>query len=462
MSLREEEMRRDFNEFKDFIKGKRTAVVGIGVSNTPVIRKLAAYGAIVTAFDKRTVIDESEAALKELGVEFSLGESYLDNLKGFDVIFRTPSMLPTNEYLMRAHNEGCYVTSEMREFLKYCPCKIYGVTGSDGKTTTTTLISEILSDKGYRVHLGGNIGTPLFDKIEDIRPEDRAVVELSSFQLMDCDISADIAVVTNLTPNHLDMHKNMEEYRDAKKNIYIHQDSSGIAVFNHDNSVTEEMKNEAAGEGRYFSVRGKSSFAELKDGYLTVNGEKVCRTEEVRLVGMHNVENLLAAFSAVYDETDIDNMRKVAMNFAGVAHRIEPVRVINGIAFYNDSIASSPARTIAGLKSFNQKVILIAGGYDKKIPFEELAKEGIGRIKILILMGKTKAKIREAFEKELKLRGESLTIIEAESLEDAVNKAYSNAGKGDVVTLSPACASFDMFKNFEVRGNAFKDIVNKL
>lgn len=455
-------MRRDFSEFKNYIRGKRTAVVGIGVSNRPLIKKLVELGALVTACDKREDLEGFEEELKAVGVNLSLGENYLDGVIGSEVVFRTPSMRPDNEYLMKARSGGAYITSEIQEFLKYCKARLIGVTGSDGKTTTTTLISEILKEEGKRVYIGGNIGTPLFDKLDEINETDYAVMELSSFQLMDCVYSPDVAVITNLSPNHLDIHKGMEEYVESKKNIFLHQGENDIVVLNRDNDITLGMKEEVKGTLRMFSRKHEDVFAFLKGEEITVNGKKVCKTGEVKLPGMHNIENLMTAFAAVYDYASVQSMRKVALNFAGVAHRIEFVREIKGVRFYNDSIASSPTRTVAGLKSFKEKVILIAGGYDKKIPFDELASEGIERIKTLVLMGNTKSKIRAAFEEEMKRTGIKLDIIEAESFEDAVYKANQSADSGDIVTLSPACASFDMFKNFEERGDRFKELVNKL
>lgn len=455
-------MRRDFNEFKRFVKGKKVAIVGIGVSNRPLINMMVDLGANVVACDKKTDIGDLECELREKKVELFLGDDYLNGIKGCDIVFRTPSLRPDNEYIENARKGGAYITSEMGEFLKYCPCKIFGVTGSDGKTTTTTLISEMLKEEGFNVFIGGNIGTPLFNQIEDMNKNDFAVVELSSFQLMDIENSPDVSVITNLSPNHLDIHKDMEEYINSKKNIFAHQDKDGIVILNRDNNITNSMINEVNGTVKTFSIKEQGCFSHLDGSSLVVDGNEVCEIEEVKLPGMHNIENLLTAFAAVSEQVSINNMRKVAVTFAGVEHRIELVRELNGIKFYNDSIASSPTRTAAGLNSFNQKVILIAGGYDKKIPFDVLAEAGIEKIKTLILMGKTKEKIRKVFEKKMEEKGINIPIIEVASIEEAVEVSYNCAENGDIITLSPACASFDMFKNFEVRGNTFKEIVNNL
>lgn len=455
-------MKKQFGEFKEFIKNKNVAVVGIGVSNRPLIKMLVGLGAKVTACDKATDIGDAFEELNGLGVKVKLGEDYLEDILEHDVIFRTPSMLPHNEYLSKAVAKGIYVTSEMAEFIRYCPCKIFGVTGSDGKTTTTTLIGEMLKKEGYKVYVGGNIGTPLFSEIENIKEDDFVVVELSSFQLMDINVSPDVSVITNVSPNHLDIHRDFEEYIEAKKMIFIKQGVEDLVVLNKDNDITRAMQVGAKGKVRMFSSRDNSAFSFLEDKKLICNGKMICDMDDIIIPGMHNVENMLTAFSAVSGYVSEENMRYVATTFKGVEHRIEFVREVSGVKFFNGSIASSPTRTIADIKAFKQKVILIAGGYDKKLPFEELAEEGLDRIKVLVLMGNTKEKIKEAFINEMKKRNITLPILEADSLEDAVLKAYSAAEDKDIITLSPACASFDMFKNFEIRGKAFKKIVNEL
>ncbi|MCX7694418.1 MAG: UDP-N-acetylmuramoyl-L-alanine--D-glutamate ligase [Caloramator sp.] len=454
-------MVQSFDEFKSFVFKKKVAIVGAGVSNTPLIQMMLDLGADLVVCDKKESLGEYEEELRKKNVELYLGQNYLEGIKDADIIFRTPSLMPTNPYIKEALDRGAYVTSEMGEFLKYCKGKVIGITGSDGKTTTTTLVYEMLKKQGYNVFLGGNIGNPLFHRIEEIEKNDFVVLELSSFQLIDAKYSPEVSIITNITPNHLDIHKDMQEYIDSKKNIFLHQEDDGVVVLNKDNEITRKISEETDKNVRLFS-RKEKAFSYLEGDNLVVDNNIVCNIEEVKLPGMHNIENLLAAFAAVYDFVSIDTMRYVAMNFAGVEHRIEFVREINGIKFYNDSIASSPARTLAGLKSFKQKVILIAGGYDKNIPFEPLAEEGIDHIKCLVLLGKTKDKIKDAFLKVMEKRNIDLPIIVADSLQDAVLKAYSAAEKGDIITLSPACASFDMFKNFEERGRIFKEFVNKI
>lgn len=458
-------MRHEFREFKEFIKGKKVAVVGIGVSNKPLIHFLVKLGAKVTAFDKKSKeeLGDTYNELVGMGVNAILGEGYLEKLTGFQVVFKTPSIRFDNPILVRAKEEGAYITSEMEEFIKYCPAKIFGVTGSDGKTTTTTLIYNILKSEGHKAWVGGNIGTPLFSQIENIGKQDRVVLELSSFQLMKMKYSVDVALVTNLSPNHLDMHRGMEEYVEAKKNIFKYQSERDLLILNRDNYITNGMVSEAKGNVMQFSVKEIiEDGGYFKDETLYIKGNAVCKREEIKILGMHNVENLLAAFCATYEDASIESMRRVAVNFTGVQHRTEFIRSIDGVKYYNDSIASSPTRTLAGLNSFDKPVVLIAGGYDKNIPFEPLAEGGYSKIKALVLLGVTKDKIKDAFNRVMKEKGVNIPIYIVNSLEEAAEKSRKIAEEGDIVTLSPACASFDMFPNFEVRGDKFKEIINNM
>ncbi|OPF52915.1 UDP-N-acetylmuramoylalanine--D-glutamate ligase [Clostridium baratii] len=458
-------MKKDFGEFKEFIKGKKVGVVGIGVSNIPLINFLVDLGAEVTAFDMKNeeALGQIAKDFKNKGVKLSLGENYLDNLTGFDVVFKTPSMRIDCDALVRVKEEGTYITSEMEEFVRYCKGKIYGVTGSDGKTTTTTIISKLLMEEGFKTWVGGNIGTPLFAQIEDIKEEDMVVLELSSFQLMTMDLPIDVAICTNLAPNHLDMHKDMQEYIDAKKNIFLYGEKDGVLVVNRENDITYGFEKEAKGEVREFSSkRVLKDGAYYEDGILYLEGKAVCNKKDMVLKGMHNVENYLAAFIATKDDVSLNSMKKVFETFSGVEHRCEFVRELDGVKYYNDSIASSPTRTLAGLNAFDEKVILIAGGYDKHIPFEPLAEQGHKFIKELILVGATKGKIKAVFDKLKEEKGISIDMVEVDTFEDAVNKAREIAKEGDIVTLSPACASFDMFPNFMERGNKFKELVMNL
>ncbi len=454
------------NEYLSELRAKRVAVIGVGTSNTPLIELLCRAGVSVTARDRRKKEDFGAEydRLAALGANFRLGEDYMADLTE-DVIFKTPGMRPDVPELTAARSRGSLITSEMEMFFEVCPCPIIAITGSDGKTTTTTLVAELLRAAGYRVHLGGNIGTPLVDKVPEIDTSDFAVVELSSFQLMTMTRSAATAIVTNVSPNHLDYHTDMDEYIASKKNVFAHQNRDGLLVVNADNEISAGFAAEAKGAVRYFSRREAQAEGCWFDGenvYYSENGEStmLISRSAIALRGLHNVENLMAAFCAVVDLVGIDKCRRVAETFTGVEHRIEPVRTLGGVTYYNDSIASSPTRTIAGLVSFEQKVILIAGGYDKHIPYDDFGRVVRDRVKILILLGATGPKIRSAVLAAD--NGELPEILEASTMEEAVGLAASHAVSGDVVILSPASASFDMFKNFEERGNCFKKIVGAL
>ncbi len=459
----------NLEEFKNYIKGRYVAVMGMGVSNTPLIRYLMDLDANITVFDRKTEEELDRALCEEYmlqGVKFSLGENYLDNLVGYDIIFRSPSMRPDLPQIEKELDRGAVLTSEIEMLIDLCPGKIIGITGSDGKTTTTTLIYNMLKEEGYNCYLGGNIGIPLFAKIDEMRPDDIVVLELSSFQLMTLKKSPDIAVITNVSPNHLDIHKDYNEYINAKKNIYLYQNSNDLVVLNYDNDITREFADTAKGKVRFFSVNTRLDDGVILDQNIIKTSSGKIRTQiidikDILLLGRHNVENACTAIAAVQDLVSVESIIKVLKTFKGVEHRCEFVREINGAKWYNDSIGSSPTRTIAGLISFPSKVILIAGGYDKHLDYTELGKYIVDRAKAVILLGQTKEKIKTAVEEELGKRfgDNNLPIKECFSLEEAVNEAYKLAKDGDLVFFSPASASFDMFKNFEERGNKYKELV---
>ena len=403
-----------------------------------------------------------------MGARLSLGNDYLKNLD-VDVIFRTPGMRFNLPELEEARGKGIAVTSEMEVFFDLCPCPIYAVTGSDGKTTTTTIISELLKAQGRKVHLGGNIGRALLPLIEEISPDDVAVVELSSFQLISMRQAPDVAVVTNVSPNHLDVHKDMAEYINAKKNLFLHQNAFSRTVLNMDNQITAAFAEETRGQVLLFSRKAQpESGAYLaEDGMIMMayHGEKipVMPAAEIKIRGNHNIENYLAAISAVWGTVDVANIEKVAKSFGGVEHRAEFVRELDGVKYYNDSIATSPTRVISGtLSLYDEKIILIAGGYDKKIPFDVLGPVVVEKVKILILLGATADKIEAAVKGAPSYRQDQPVIIRVQNMQEAVRKARELAQRGDIVSLSPACASFDQYPNFETRGVHFKQLVNDL
>ena len=438
-------------------KDKKIAVLGLGVSNRPLVRLLLEAGCAVTGCDRtpREKLEEEVLELERLGCTLSVGDGYLDAVEA-DLLFRTPGMHPGHPAIEALRQRGAKVTSEMEVFFEVCPCDIIAVTGSDGKTTTTTLVSEMLKAGGRKVWLGGNIGTPLLPLVRQMAPQDLAVVELSSFQLMDMERSPGRALITNLSPNHLDVHKDMDEYVESKKNIYRFQDREGLLIVNADNAITAPLR--GPGETRAFSRQGRAH-VEIRDGIIFRGEEAVLSVADILLPGVHNVENYMAAIALVEGLTSDEAIRSVAKNFGGVEHRIELVRVKDGVRFYNDSIASSPSRTIAGLRSFPEKVILIAGGYDKNIPYDVLGPEVCEHVKQLFLCGATGPKIRAAVEAA---EGEKPEIFDCADLEAATRAAAAAAREGDVVIMSPASASFDAFKNFMVRGEFFKRIVKEL
>ena len=446
----------------DGLKDKNVAVIGAGVSNTPLIRLLCDAGVSLTVYDKKPLSEFSpslSAYLSKHGVKLVCGSDYLKDVKG-DVIFRSPGVRPDAPSLLKAKENGACVTSEMELFFKLCPCPVTAVTGSDGKTTTSTLISELLKAQGYNVFLGGNIGTPLLDKVPEISPDDRVVLELSSFQLFDMTRSPHTAVVTNVTPNHLDWHKDMAEYASSKFNILKYQTENDTAVLNSDDETTRSFAEKACGCVRFFSMSNPSSFAYYDGEFIFLNGEKLLSGRELIIPGRHNIANFMTACCAVYDDVSRDNMIKVARAFTGVEHRIEFVREISGARYYNDSIGSSPTRTIAGLSCFNGGIILIAGGYDKHIPFDRLGDEICKKVSLLLLCGATSEKIKNAVLSSSVPQKPRILVFD--NLSDTVNAAFENARQGDTVLFSPACASFDMFPNFMERGKAFKSLVNNL
>ena len=457
-------MNPKFDQYFQSLSGKRIVVLGIGVSNRPLIRLLLSYGLAVTACDKtsRENLDQEVLDLEAQGAVLRTGDGYLDDLSA-DIVFRTPGMHPNIPALSRLQNAGAVITSEMEAFFTVCPCTIFAVTGSDGKTTTTTLIAEMLKKAGKTVWVGGNIGTPLLPLADQMRKDDFAVVELSSFQLMHMQQSPHVAVVTNLTPNHLDVHRDMDEYVEAKKNILLFQNIADRVVLNMDNAITASFAVDAKGSVEWFSRLKQPDRGVWFDGKTIFRSSTpiLCRSDIV-IPGLHNVENYMAAICAVEGYVEDDAIREVARTFGGVEHRIELVRELDGVRYYNDSIASSPSRTIAGLHAFDQKVILIAGGYDKKIPFDVLGPEITAHVKTLILCGATAEKIRQAVLASPDYEENHPVILRTQSLEEAVNTARKAADPGDVVTLSPACAAFDQFKNFMVRGNAYKQFVHSL
>ena len=474
------------------LKNKKVAFLGIARTNTPVIKLLLEYrnkyNIEILALD--SVKNSKDAFIRDLisqGIECRLGDNYLEKLD-MDIIFRTPGIYYGSKELEKAKNKNIEITSEIEEFIKLHPCKILAITGSDGKTTTTTLISKILMEEGHTVHLGGNIGNPLLQKIKDINDTDIAVIELSSFQLISMKKSPDIAILTNISPNHLDVHKSMDEYVKAKENILRYQRKESLAVLNSETEKKYKLSKICNGKVLFFENRDKinvqkgnkcdyeyKNFKFIKDGAVKENDniyfikdeikDFIIERKDVKLKGDHNVENVLAAICAIYNLVSKDSIVKVLKEFAGVSHRLEFVAKKEGVTYINDSIATTPTRTIKGaLSVFNKKIILIAGGYDKNLSFDQLGEKITKSVKILILLGDTAKKIFMSTKSAI-IKNKLIDcpeIIFANDLESAVNIAKSHATNGDRVVFSPACASFDLYKNFEERGEHFKKLVGNV
>lgn len=457
-------------EFNNYLNGKKVAIIGLGVSNLPLLKYMNNQNAKITIFDEKEEEDIPRKLLEKLdkyNANYFFGKNCLENLKNFDIIFRSPSCLPTREELILEEQRGAIVTTEIEMLMKLAPCQIIGVTGSDGKTTTTSLIYSILKKKGYNAYLGGNIGKPLFTKLEEIKPEDKLILELSSFQLMGMTVSPNISVITNITPNHLNIHKDYKEYIEAKKTIFKYQNENDYLVLNYDNEITRNCKNEAISKVIYFSSKEK-----LDNGFIVDNKiikrcddkirKHILDTKDILLRGNHNFENICAALAATEKLVDEETAIKAIEEFRAVEHRLEFIRELDGVKWYNDSVSSSPTRTIAGLNSFDEDIVLIAGGYDKNLDYTPLAKPILKKVKTLILLGATSGKIFDAVKNEEDKEGKNINIYMTDTLADTVNLAKKYSKKGEIVLFSPASASFDMFKNFADRGNKFKDLVNNL
>lgn len=427
-----------------------------------LIRYLLAKGVQVTACDKRTDLGEKGAELAASGVKLALGNGYLAPLADHDLIFLTPGIPKHLPEIMAARERGALIGGEITLVLEKCQAPVIGVTGSAGKTTTTTLIGEIMTATGCEVHVGGNIGTPLIERVEAISPEAAVVLELSSFQLQLASRSPQISVLTNITPNHLDVHESLDEYVDAKKNIFRFQGAQDWAVLNADAPLVADFAKEVPGRVALFSRKrdpGTPHAAFLREDQIIWrhHGQEfpTALTREIKLLGKHNVENILAAMAATYlAGASLTAVRQVITRFVGVEHRLEPVRCLGGVRYYNDSKATSPAETVAALETLDGPLILIAGGSDKGIPFDPIAELVAKKVKKLVLIGPTAPRIAEAVAQV----GQVETVI-YDSWEAAILEAHRSAESGDTVLLSPACASFDAYRNFEERGRHFKQIV---
>ncbi len=465
---------KGYAAFCQYVKEKNFALIGIGVSNLPLVSFLLKSGAkSVSVRDLKKTKDSPEVIqAKKDGARITLDQAYLDELTE-DVIIRSPGIRPDIPPFSDAKKKGKRITCETELFLQFCPCKIVAVTGSDGKTTTTTLIYKILEKAGHTVYLGGNIGKPILPQLDTIDQNPGiCVLELSSFQLTECSFSPDVSVITNLSENHLDWHVDMNEYLDAKKNIFRHQTKLGKTVLNFNNDHTNQC--EPVGSRIYFSLNPTLALLEnnkidavyLKDGVIFLRKDGVetayFSAENILLPGTHNIDNYMAAIAATHDLVKQDDVLAIAQEFGGVEHRIELVRTLDGVKYYNSSIDSSPARSKAALLSFSERVIMIAGGYDKNLDYSELGDIICQRVKILILCGATAQKIRDAVLKSSYYNENSIQVYTCAEFAETVPLARTLSRPNDVVILSPASASFDLFVNFEQRGRYFKELVKEL
>ena len=465
-----EYINENLEEFNNYLKFKKVAIIGLGVSNLPLLDYMYEKNAKVTVFDEKEEKDIEKNILEKLKnykFDYFFGKNCFENLKGFDIIFRSPSFLPTRKELVEEEKRGAIITSEIEMLMKLTPATIIGVTGSDGKTTTTSLIYSILKNAGYNTYLGGNIGIPLFTKLNEMKPNDIVVLELSSFQLMGMDVSPHIGVITNITPNHLNIHKDYEEYINAKKNIFKYQNKDDYIILNYDNDITRNCAKEAKSKVIFFSGKEKLENGFIVDNKIIKKCEDGIRThildcKDVLLRGEHNFENIATAIAATSPLVDIDKSIDTIKNFKPVEHRLEYVRTIDDVKWYNDSVSSSPTRTIAGLKSFDEDIVLIAGGYDKNLDYTPIAKPILEKVKTLILLGQTSGKIFDAVKEEEEKENKNIDIFMVNTLKEAVDLAKKQAKVGEIVLFSPASASFDMFKNFADRGIKFKELVKKL
>ena len=480
-------------KYREYLKGKKVDVLGAGISNAPLIDFLLQSGAVVTVHDKKPVelLALDVKALEQKGVSFVCGDTYLDEICG-EIVFRTPGIRYDAPGILAALERGAVLTSEMETFISLCPCKILAVTGSDGKSTTSTLTAKILEAQGYTVHLGGNIGRPLLPDIDNIGKDDFVVIELSSFQLHTVNRFENKglpfahmtfpsgAVVTNVSPNHLNWHTDMDEYVESKAAVFESMESGARFVTNADYPITAEFSERARKLGR--EVVLFSSQKELpqglflrrtaNDGYAIIrrNGaveKELLTKDDILLRGIHNAENYMAAIALTEKYVGIDAVKRVAESFGGVRHRLELCRVKDGVSFYNSSIDSSPSRTLAALSTFPEKtsekaLVLVMGGADKNIPFDGMGAEIIRKAKAVYLSGPTTDKIKAAIMQDEAYCEGAIEIVCCDCFDEAVKGAAACATEGDSVLLSPACTSFDAFNNFEERGNRFKEIVSTL
>ena len=460
-------MNKKLKEFNCKLKNSKIAVIGAGVSNLPLLSYLGDLNCSLCLFDKNTYDNLSNDVcnvIDKYSIKTFLGDDYLENLVGFDIIFRSPSCLPNNPYLVKEEERGALITTEVEQVISLSSAKCIGITGSKGKTTTTTIVNEVLTKLGYHTFLGGNIGIPLFCEIKNMTSRDIIVLELSSFQLMDMGVSPHVSIVTNISPDHLDIHGSYQEYIDAKKYIYKNQSSSDYLILNRDDEIVRDFSLDCKSNVRYYGIGNKGNDFYLDDKYICYDGKKIIDTDKLMLRGKHNFINICAALSGINALIDfsLDKIEDIVCNINSVHHRLEFVREINGVKWYNDSASTTPDKCLAGINAFDNDIVLICGGYDKNISYDSLARPILDKVSKLILFGSTKDKIYDAVMDLKRKEDSDLQIYVMDTLDEVIEVAYRVSVYPEVVLFSPASASFDMFKNAYQRGDLFKEKVNNL
>lgn len=471
---------------RDVLAGKQVVVLGLARQGMALARFLVQAGAEVTVSDLRdeAALADPLAELANLPIQYVLGEHPLSLLDGADLLCLSGGVPIDIPIVVEAQRRSIPLSNDAQIFLERCPAPVIGITGSAGKTTTTALVGEMCRaasiglGTSVRTWVGGNIGNPLIADLDQIQPNDRVVMELSSFQLEIMTTSPHIAAVLNITPNHLDRHKTMETYIAAKRNIVAHQKSKDLAILGYDDANARSLAIETAAHLLWFS-----GGAEVEEGAFKTNGDltlrlagedrQICWASEVRLRGRHNLLNVLAACAlAGAVGVPLEAMRQVATTFTGVEYRLELVRELAGVHWYDDSMATAPERSLAALRSFEEPIVLLAGGRDKKLPWDEFADEAVRRVRQLVTFGEAGPMIARVVEQETKSKKQAAGgnghgvglegITQVETLEEAVMAAARVARPGDVVLLSPGGTSFDAFRDFAERGDRFKELVRAL
>lgn len=441
------------------IENKKILVLGMARSGIAVAKLLAKYFNEILITDLKEQEESILRELKELNIKVVITENQEKIIdESFDLIVKNPAIRKDNPAVVKAKNLGIPVINELEVSYRFLPSdiEIIGITGSNGKTTTTTITCELLKTTGRNVFLGGNIGIPLASIVEKIKNRDILVLEISDHQLCDMyDFKTNVSALTNLSEVHLDFHGTYEQYKNIKKKIFNNQTSNDLVILNKDNLDVLELTKDIRAQKVFFSSK-KIADLYLKENKIMYFDEEVINTKDIKIKGGHNYENCMVAI-AIAKKYGVKNedIKAFLSTFKGVEHRIEYVKTVNGRRFYNDSKATNNESTIIALNSFSENTILLMGGLDRNIPFDSISPH-LKNVKCILSFGETKEKI-SAFARE-----NHIPSIVLDTLKDATVKAYEISEEKDVILLSPACASWDQYKDFEVRGNEFKEIVNKL